>query len=88
MVLVVCVLMLIMCMLLIYSNDRVSVFTRHGQFVTSFGEGHITFPIGVSVDSDGFVYVCCYECVIQILVNLVLYEFFCALILSMYIEFF
>ena len=48
-----------------YSNNRVSVFTRHGHFVTSFGEGHITRPYGVSVDSDGFVYVCCYKCVIQ-----------------------
>ena len=50
-----------------YSNNRVSVFTRHGHFVTSFGEGHITRPYGVSVDSDGFVYVCCdcSKCVIQ-----------------------
>ena len=41
------------------SNHRVSVFTRHGHFVTSFGKGHIIDPVGVSVDSDGFVYVCC-----------------------------
>ena len=60
MVLKVCVLMLIMCMLLSNINKRVSVFTKHGHFVTSFGEGHITDPVGVlvSVDSDGFVYVC------------------------------
>ncbi len=41
-----------------YSNKRVSVFTKDGQFVTSFGNGHITGPYGVAVDSDGFVYVC------------------------------
>ncbi len=34
-----------------------SVFTKDGQFVTSFGNGHITSPFGVAVDSDGFVYV-------------------------------
>ncbi|XP_064396555.1 E3 ubiquitin-protein ligase TRIM71-like [Halichondria panicea] len=39
------------------NNNRVSVFTKDGQFVTSFGNGHITSPIGVAVDSDGFVYV-------------------------------
>ena len=36
----------------------VSVFTKNGKFVTSFGNGHINTPYGVSVDSDGFVYVC------------------------------
>ena len=41
-----------------FCNSRVSVFTRDGQFVTSFGVGHITRPYGVSLDSDGFVYVC------------------------------
>ena len=40
-----------------YDNNRVSVFTKDGQFVTSFGNGHIIFPYGVAVDSDGFVYV-------------------------------
>ncbi|XP_064396595.1 E3 ubiquitin-protein ligase TRIM71-like [Halichondria panicea] len=40
------------------TNKRVSVFTKDGQFVTSFGNGHITDPYGVAVDSDGFVYVC------------------------------
>ena len=40
-----------------YDNKRVSVFTKDGQFVTSFAKGHITSPFGVTVDSDGFVYV-------------------------------
>ena len=66
----VCVLMLIMCMLLITINNCMSVFTRHGHFVTSFGEGHITNPFGVSVDSDGFVYVCCDDVYYSVLVNL------------------
>ncbi len=41
-----------------FNSNRVSVFTKDGQFVTSFGNGHITIPCGVAVDSDGFVYVC------------------------------
>ena len=45
-------------------NNLVSVFTKDGQFITSSGEGHITHPFGVFVDSDGFVYVCCYYCVV------------------------
>ena len=40
-------------------NKCVSVFTKNGQFVKSFGIGHVTDPYGVSVDSDGFVYVSC-----------------------------
>ena len=47
-----------------YYNSRMSVFTRDGQFVTSFGEGHVTSPHGVSVDSNGFVYVCNNHCVV------------------------
>ncbi len=39
-------------------RDRVYVFTRDGQFVTSFGDGHVIYPYGITVDSDGFVYVC------------------------------
>ena len=46
------------------NNKRVSVFTKGGQFITSCGEGHITEPYGVFVDSDGFVYVCCNKCVV------------------------
>ena len=47
-----------------YNNKRVSVFTKYGQFVTSFGNGHVTSPHGVAVDSDGFVYVCSKESVV------------------------
>ena len=41
----------------------VSVFSRNGQFVTSFGkrgkkEGEFVLPYGICVDCDGFVYVC------------------------------
>ena len=46
------------------SNNCLSVFTKDGQFITSCGEGHITDPFGVFVDSDGFVYVCCNKCVV------------------------
>ena len=43
----------------------VSVFSRDGQFVTSFGkggnkEGEFYWPDGICVDCDGFVYVCDY----------------------------
>ena len=38
-----------------YDSSCVSVFTKDGQFVTSF---HVSCAYGVSVDSDGFVYVC------------------------------
>ena len=44
-------------------NNRVSVFTSGGQFVTSFGMtgegvGEFNYPLGVAVDSSGVVYVC------------------------------
>ena len=45
-------------------NNRVSVFTKGGQFNTSFRECHVTYPYGVFVDSDDFVYVCCSSCVV------------------------
>ena len=45
-----------------YHHKCLSVFTKNGQFVTSVG--NITSPYGVSVDSDGFVYVCCAQCVV------------------------
>ena len=52
-------------------NNRVCVFTKDGQFITSCGEGHFTYPQGMFVDpngmfvgSDGFVYVCCSNCVV------------------------
>ena len=43
-----------------YYNHRVSVFTSNGQFVTSFGikGGRQGDPRGLSVDSNGVVYVC------------------------------
>ncbi len=49
-----------------WRNGCVCVFSVHydGQFVTSFGNGHITDPYGVAVDSDGFVYVCSKESVV------------------------
>ncbi len=33
------------------------VFIRVGQFITSFGKGHIRAPHRKTVDSEGFVYV-------------------------------
>ena len=44
-------------------NNRVSVFTSDGQFVTSFGSegsgpGQFKSPRGVAVDSGGVVYIC------------------------------
>ncbi len=40
-------------------NGCVCVFTRDGQFVTSFGKGgYVNGLHGITVDSDGFVYVC------------------------------
>ena len=47
-----------------HRKKLVFVFTKGGQLVTSFGNGHITDPYGVSVDSDGFVYVCSKECIV------------------------
>ena len=46
-----------------FSNDRVSVFTCEGQFVTSFGRkgrcpGEFNIPVGLAVDNCGVVYVC------------------------------
>ena len=45
-------------------RECVSVFTIDGQFVKSFGSGFITRPRGVSVDRDGFVYVCSSQSVV------------------------
>ena len=46
-----------------WGGDCVSVFSRDGQLVTSFGkrgnkEGEFICPYGICVDCDGFVYVC------------------------------
>ncbi len=38
-------------------NNRVSVFTQTGQFVTTFGEGYLQQPEGITIDQDGYVYV-------------------------------
>ena len=48
-----------------WGGDCVSVFSRDGQFVTSFGKygvqgGEFDSPFGICVDCDGFVYVCDY----------------------------
>ena len=45
------------------NNDRVSVFTCEGQFITSFGRkgegpGDFNYPVGLAVDNCGVVYVC------------------------------
>ena len=41
-------------------NNRVSLFTSEGQFVTSFGEGpgEFRFSAGLALDSSGVLYVC------------------------------
>ena len=38
-------------------NNFVSVFHTSGRFITTFGEGHLRGPEGITVDEDGFVYV-------------------------------
>ena len=42
---------------MLYNNKSVSVFTKNGQFATSFGNGHITYPYGVVCMC---VVICCY----------------------------
>ena len=46
-----------------YANHRVSVFYTSGEFITPFGrrgsgEGNLNYPHGVTIDQDGFLYVC------------------------------
>ena len=46
-----------------WGNDRVSVFTSKGVFVTSFGTrgkepGQFLEPYRITVDNSGVVYVC------------------------------
>ena len=46
-----------------YINNRVSLFTSEGQFVTSFGRGgewpgEFNTPAGLALDSSGVLYVC------------------------------
>ena len=38
-------------------NNRVSVFRTSGEFVATFGEGHLFQPEGIAIDEDGYVYV-------------------------------
>lgn len=45
-----------------YEGHCVSVFTKNGKFVTSFGsrgsgEGQFDHPYGITIDADGFLYV-------------------------------
>ena len=40
-----------------YQMNSVCVFTVAGDFVTTFGQGHITHPEGIAIDKDGYVYV-------------------------------
>ena len=43
-------------------NNRVSVFYTSGEFITSFGRrgsgGELSQPRGITIDQDGFLYVC------------------------------
>ena len=40
-----------------YYMNSVCVFTLAGNFVTTFGQGHITHPEGMAINQDGYVYV-------------------------------
>ena len=39
-------------------TNRVSVFHTSGELCTTFGEGYLNQPEGLTIDEDGFVYVC------------------------------
>lgn len=46
-------------------DENVSIFTKQGYFVTSFGQsgnqvGQFKNPYGIAIDKDGFLYVCDY----------------------------
>ena len=41
-----------------YHNKRVSVFTKSGLFVTSFGMEMEVGPQGIAVDENGYIYMC------------------------------
>ena len=48
------------------NNHCVSVFTKQGNFITSFGkkgsgDGQFIYPTGIAIDSDGVLYVCDYS---------------------------
>ena len=40
-----------------YYMNSVCVFTLAGNFVTTFGQGHITHPEGITFNKDGYVYI-------------------------------
>ncbi len=53
---------MVMCMLLMYSNNRVQKFDSNGSFITKWGsegskDGQFDGPKGIAVDSHGNVYV-------------------------------
>jgi DNA-binding beta-propeller fold protein YncE len=39
------------------SSHTVSVFDKHGTFIRSIGQGHLSYPFGVAVCPSGRVYV-------------------------------
>ena len=41
-----------------WGENQVSVLTKEGQLVTTFGHGLLQLPSRIAVDSNGFVYVC------------------------------
>ena len=41
--------------------SHVSVFSLDGQLVSHIGEGYLQSPCGITVDLDGFVWVCDWE---------------------------
>ena len=43
-----------------YDNRYVVVYNKEGQYVSNFGELP-NYPFGIAMDSDGFVFVCCYN---------------------------
>ena len=41
-----------------WGENQVSVLTKEGQLVSTFGQGQLQQPSRIAVDSNGFVYVC------------------------------
>ena len=39
-------------------SEGVYVYSRDGEFITSFGLGFLFFPAGIAIDEDGFINVC------------------------------
>ena len=38
-------------------NNRISVFTTMGEFITTFGEGVLAHPECIATDDDGYLFV-------------------------------